>query len=364
MRQTLFVFALLLAACSGDKDRPTVFDGGACGGSCGSGRMCVNNVCVTSPDAEVVVIDTGVRRDTGIDVPDVQMVDVGFDVGFDVIPDGCTATTAGNCCGVACPAVEGARPICGGGVCGFACNERFGDCDGNTANGCETATDTTDAHCGACGRACTMGQHCVGGTCACATGETLCDAMCVNTNANVAHCGGCGAPCAPGRACVSGSCVTCPTGQTVCGSACVTTATDLAHCGSCGNACPMPPVGATATCEAGVCRRSAIVCPAGTGNCDARDDNGCETTTTSSVMNCGAGGADSAGCGRACSSAGGTATCAGGACSIACSTGRGDCDADVTNGCEADFATSDSHCGMCARACADGTHCAAGVCAP
>ncbi len=365
MRQIPFAFALLLAACA-DKAPPPVFDGGPCGGLCGVGMVCVNNVCVMSPDAEVV--DVGViDRPPPVDRPDVQdvgMVDVGFDVGFDVVPDGCAATTPGNCCGVACPMVANSQRICGGGVCGFTCEAGFADCDGNTTNGCETPTTSSNAHCGACGRACTMGQRCVGGTCACATGETLCGTRCINTNADVENCGACGAPCMPNRACVAGSCVTCPTGQQVCGSACITPATDLANCGACGNACPTPPVGITARCEDGMCRQSPLVCPAGTGNCDGRADNGCETMTATNVLNCGAGGPDSTGCGRVCPSAGGTPSCAAGACTIACNAGRGACDTDMTNGCETDLTTSDAHCGTCGRACPAGQRCAASVCVP
>ena len=73
------------------------------------------------------------------------------------------------------------------------------------------------------------------------------------------------------------------------------------------------------------------------------------------VSNCG-------GCGSVCSAVNGTPSCSGGFCAIACSTGYGDCDGEVVNGCETSLLTSSAHCGSCATPCATGHSCSAGTC--
>lgn len=204
-----------------------------------------------APEAGTVdlgAVDLG-AVDTG--TPDVGDVDDGSPVdgtGSDVPPDGCVTMTPGNCCGVACPAAAHASPVCGGGVCTIACMAGYANCDGMLANGCEVTLTTSDAHCGACGNVCTMGQRCAGGSCQCPTGQTLCGGQCVDTQTDEANCSTCNAPCAAGRACIAGACVNCATGQTLCGGACVATATSSTHCGACGNACP-----AGSQCVAGAC---------------------------------------------------------------------------------------------------------------
>jgi hypothetical protein len=69
-------------------------------------------------------------------------------------------------CGRACT-VANATPACRGGVCApLACNEGFGDCDGDPANGCETNLYNNQDHCGACVGACTGGTLCNYNRCA------------------------------------------------------------------------------------------------------------------------------------------------------------------------------------------------------
>ncbi|HEY7118467.1 MAG TPA: hypothetical protein VH475_17895 [Tepidisphaeraceae bacterium] len=58
-----------------------------------------------------------------------------------------------KCKGKCCSAPDNAIPTCTNGACGFACNPGYADCDGNAANGCETALGT-DANCGHCGDTC------------------------------------------------------------------------------------------------------------------------------------------------------------------------------------------------------------------
>jgi hypothetical protein len=72
-----------------------------------------------------------------------------------------------NCgaCGAVCPMRSGATPSCVNGGCAVSCQSGLGDCDGDTANGCETALGSSASHCGACGRACGAGTVCNSGAC-------------------------------------------------------------------------------------------------------------------------------------------------------------------------------------------------------
>ena len=57
-------------------------------------------------------------------------------------------------------------------------------------------------------------------------------------------------------------------------------------------------------------------------------------------------------CGRSCAVLNATAVCSGGECRItACVDGFGDCDRDVSTGCETDVRVSADHCGNCNNAC-------------
>lgn len=71
-------------------------------------------------------------------------------------------------CGVRCTVpVGGGNPTCTMGRCGFTCGGGTADCDGNTANGCETNTVVDPLNCGACGRRCSATTpRCVSSTCA------------------------------------------------------------------------------------------------------------------------------------------------------------------------------------------------------
>lgn len=88
------------------------------------------------------------------------------------------------------------------------CQPGFGDCDGNSGNGCETDILTTTAHCGGCNSPCprlpeTIGSTCVNGTCnpICEPLHEDCDGR--RENGCEAHlwldssnCGACGNVCA------------------------------------------------------------------------------------------------------------------------------------------------------------------------
>jgi formylglycine-generating enzyme required for sulfatase activity len=144
----------------------------------------------------------------------------------------------------------------------------------------------------------------------------------------------------------------CPSGQERCGAACVTLRNDAANCGACGRVCSAP--GAASACVDGACVMT--TCMAGLGDCDREASNGCETNLGASAMHCGR-------CGNVCSFARARATCAGGACAVdACEAGWGNCDSDVSNGCETDTQRSNTHCGRCGAACGAGQMCVGGGC--
>jgi hypothetical protein len=107
-------------------------------------------------------------------------------------------------------------------------------------------------------------------------------------------------------------------------------------CGGCGVACANKH-GGTA-CEGAVC---APTCDAGYGDCDGDPANGCETDLSSSAGHCGK-------CGNVCVAANGAPFCAGGACAVTCGPGFGDCNADLADGCESDLTTTSRSTKLCA----------------
>ena len=84
--------------------------------------------------------------------------------------DGCESQTAvdpRNCglCGNVCPGGVNSVAACAAGVCSFACNAGFLDCDKNPANGCEIDGSKDAANCGKCGTVCGNGFLCSKGAC-------------------------------------------------------------------------------------------------------------------------------------------------------------------------------------------------------
>ena len=87
------------------------------------------------------------------------LLDDGCEIRTDVDPANCGR------CGLVCAPAHASGAACVSGACGYSqCDTGFGDCDGNAANGCETPLDT-NANCGACGNACTLGFACAAGRC-------------------------------------------------------------------------------------------------------------------------------------------------------------------------------------------------------
>ncbi len=135
--------------------------------------------------------------------------------------------------------------------------------------------------------------------------------------------------------------IPCGAGLTRCGPSCVDLSLNGNHCGACDTRCTSVP-GASVTCMAGACRAT---CLSTRGDCNDDLSDGCETVLSSSVSHCGA-------CGQACSTHHVTPSCIAGQCrSTACDPGFADCDREAATGCEVDLQSAPLHCGSCARAC-------------
>ncbi len=331
---------------------------GACARLCtvtGGAAACVNGQCQRS------ACDTG-RGDCDGNTGN------GCEADLTADPMNCRA------CGAACNAPN-ATPACVASVCTVGrCNTGFGNCDANVANGCETPTDTSVAHCGACGMSCAFARGtagCTGGMCSiarCDMGFGNCDGNTANgcetdTNNTATHCGMCGNACPTptrGRAnCATGVCgVTCDAGFGNCDNnatnGCETaTTTSLAHCGACGQSCVL--ANATGVCTAGMCRVS--VCAAGFLDCDGLPLNGCEVDGRTDANNCGQ-------CRRTCVQPNTNSFCAAGQCQVTGCTGSfANCDGNGANGCETDLFGSAAHCGACNSTCPAGRTCQVGRCA-
>jgi len=68
-----------------------------------------------------------------------------------------TTSDALNCgaCGTACSTVNG-TPKCSGSACSWSCAAGFAHCSGTNNTGCETNVKTSLTHCGSCGTNCTI----------------------------------------------------------------------------------------------------------------------------------------------------------------------------------------------------------------
>jgi hypothetical protein len=229
-------------------------------------------------------------------------------------PDGCevnTNTDTRNCggCGAANPIYDcvaqnpGYSVTCNNGTCvRGTCGAGTADC--TAAPGCETNTTTSNTHCGVCGNACAAFQGsaaCASSSCqitGCNTGYGDCnnlyaDGCETNTTNTVAHCGGCGSAC-PGypnaaSLCVSSTCQmgSCNAGFGDCTAAagCETNLTNTVNnCGACGTDCGALHPNRAVSCSASACAPGA--CFSGYGDCTGAP--GCETNTTNTIAHCGA----------------------------------------------------------------------------
>lgn len=177
---------------------------------------------------------------------------------------------------------------------GTGCLQGWQDCDGDDSNGCETNTNASVQHCGACGVKCPSPFN---SSPLCSSGK--CSFQCVGTYSDC---------------------------NTAAGDGCeIDTATDEANCGACGFGCVLAH--AVALCVAQSCMIGQ--CDTGWGACDDNLANGCETNTLTSTQHCGQ-------CGHACiAPANADPICSSGACGYACKTGYANCNGLDSDGCEA-----------------------------
>ena len=267
-------------------------------------------------------------------------------------------TNCGSCSQV-CSSVNGA-PTCVSGVCSPNCNANFGDCDGNTLNGCETNTGSSTTNCGNCGVNCGSNTVCANGACSCVSNFFDCDSTLlngceINTLSDSNNCGGCGKVCSLGQSsstCTNGICVirTCNNGfgdcDGVASNGCeANLLTTQNNCGQCGIVCPLNTV----------CNNGACICSSGFADCDSSVINGCETDITS-VDNCGS-------CSNQCSSLNGNSVCFLGSCRLSTCVGSFfDCDGSTTNGCEVNLSSDNLNCGTCGKTCNPNSVCTNGAC--
>jgi hypothetical protein len=121
-------------------------------------------------------------------------------------------------CGAVCN-LPNATAACMSGTCTVSsCYVGFGNCNGISGDGCEVNLMTNPSHCGSCGTVCNLPHTsisgCTAGVCTvstCQSGYGNCDQQSANgcetdLLTNSLNCGSCGNRCSSGQSCVKGSC--------------------------------------------------------------------------------------------------------------------------------------------------------------
>jgi len=359
-------------------DRP---DGGSeCTGvtSCTPGDGCCPTGCSTvdldcSPTCGNARLDPGESCDTGIASGEQACptaVTCADDIACSadtITGSACTArcihppivtNTAGDGCCVAgathamdsdCPMACGDGRCDGGVDCGSCCGNHAVDPGEQCDNSAADPAAVCPTMCADDGNGCTA-ERLIGSAESC---DARCDATPITTCANSDRCCPAGCTADTDNDCSPPCLDTCTAGMARCSGNSVETCTRAASgCTEWG-----PPVACSfgadsfPMCVSGVC---SIGCNTGFENCDGRDTNGCEVHTAIDIANCGS-------CGRNCGTAGGTARCDSGSCSITCTTDRADCDGVNATGCESNLLTDSHNCGRCGHDCLGGS-CNAGRC--
>ena len=364
--------------------------------------------------------------------------------------DGCEAQldSIDNCgaCGAKCSLPHVERELCklgsGAASCGIdhgcapddtnckpgdaanGCAKGFSDCDQNPANGCEVDLSRV-TNCGACNRSCVVDhtlRECKDGQCGtlgCATGYDRCgdSQTCQALNSDAQNCGACGISCAADKPiCAGGKCTAsnCGSGTADCDAnsatparqstqrqqqlrcvwhalrslaarrrrlpdgrvpgrhvqtrvtptATATRRTAARPCSAVRRTAASAAMSASLRTRNPVCARttavSSVRVTAGRGDCNKNAIDGCEANLQLPT-NCGT-------CGAVCAQLASvvSSSCGAMGCNLLCQAGHADCDGRADNGCEADL--SDAHsCGACGKNCSGVGHvkaaeCNAGVC--
>jgi len=106
--------------------------------------------------------------------------------------------------------------------------------------------------------------------------------------------------------------------------------------------CPPGPFNTTPTCQGGICT---YPCSPGYGDCNANMTDGCETFLLNNPQHCGA-------CNVVCALPNAAATCINGVCTIgSCNVGFADCNGITADGCEVNILNSVQNCGNCGLVC-------------